>query len=140
MSVDRQPLASAFHLQFSIAPVALGVLGILAALWLYSKPNNKPDTIAASLGGIYKSVYNKFYVDELYLFITKKIFFNLIGRPAAWVDKNIVDGLVNRTGSGTQWISEKIKVMQSGKVQQYAMYFLAAVIGLALVFIYIWKQ
>ncbi|MFN8242860.1 MAG: NADH-quinone oxidoreductase subunit L [Ferruginibacter sp.] len=140
VSVDRQPLASAFHLQFSIAPVALGVLGILAALWLYSKPNNKPDTIAASLGGIYKSVYNKFYVDELYLFITKKIFFNLIGRPAAWVDKNIVDGLVNRTGSGTQWISEKIKVMQSGKVQQYAMYFLAAVIGLALVFIYIWKQ
>jgi hypothetical protein len=28
--------------------------------------------------------------------------------------------------------------MQSGKVQQYALYFLAGMIGLAVLFIYIW--
>ena len=71
VSTDGHPLISEFHLQFSIAPVALGIIGILTALWLYRKPNNKPEAIAGSLGGIYKTVYNKFYVDELYLFITK---------------------------------------------------------------------
>ena len=73
------------------------------------------------------------------MFITKKVIFNLIGRPAAWFDKNVVDGMVNLTGNTTQLVSEKIKRMQSGKVQQYAIYFLIGVIGLAVLFIYIWK-
>jgi len=89
--------------------------------------------------GIYKAAYHKFYIDELYLFITKKIIFNLVGRPAAWIDKNVVDGFVNLTGNTTQGISEKIKGVQSGKVQQYAIYFLIGVMGLAVLFIYLWK-
>ena len=106
---------------------------------LYKKQNDKPDKIATALSGLYKTAYHKFYIDELYLFITKKILFNLIGRPAAWFDKTVVDGLINLTGNTTQTISEKIKGLQSGKVQQYAIYFLVGVIGLAVLFIYIWK-
>jgi NADH-quinone oxidoreductase subunit L len=139
VSSDGSPLASKFHLEFSIAPVILGLIGIFTALWLYRKQNDKPDKIASSLSGLYKSAYNKFYVDELYVFITKKVLFNLVGRPAAWFDKNVVDGLVNFSGNTTQLISEKIKKAQSGKVQQYAIYFLAGVIGLALLFIYVLK-
>ncbi len=139
VSSDGSKLESPFHLQFSIAPVAIGLVGIFTAMWLYKKQNNRPDKIAASLSGLYKAAYHKFYIDELYLFITKKILFNLIGRPAAWFDKNVVDGLVNATGDGTAVFSEKIKGFQSGKLQQYAIYFLAAVVGLAVVFIYLWK-
>jgi NADH-quinone oxidoreductase subunit L len=139
VSSDGKPLASEFHLSFSIAPVALGLIGIFTALWLYKKQNDKPDKIAAAFSGLYKSAYHKFYIDEIYVFITKKILFNLIGRPAAWFDKNVVDGLMNGTGNTTQFISEKIKGLQSGKVQQYGIYFLASVIGLAVLFIYLWR-
>ena len=139
VSSDGTRLETEFHLQFSIAPVALGLAGILIAMWMYKKENNRPGKVAASLGGLYKAAYHKFYIDEIYLFVTKKIIFNLIGRPAAWFDKNVVDGLMNATGNGTQKISEKIKRFQSGKVQQYAIYFLVSVIGLALLFIYVWK-
>lgn len=139
VSSDGAPLETAFHLNFSIAPVALGLAGIFTAMWLYKKQNAKPDNLAASLNGFYKAACNKFYIDEIYLFVTKKILFNLVGRPAAWFDRNVVDGLVNLTGNTTQVISEKIKKVQSGKVQQYAIYFLAGVIGLALLFIYVWK-
>ena len=132
-------LENKFHLEFSIAPVAIGLTGILMAMLLYRKQNNKPDKIASSLSGLYKSAYHKFYIDELYVFITKKVLFNLIGRPAAWFDKNVVDGLVNFTGNTTQVISEKIKKVQSGKVQQYAIYFLVSAIGLAVLFIYVLK-
>jgi NADH-quinone oxidoreductase subunit L len=72
--------------------------------------------------------------------MTKKILFNLVGRPAAWFDRNVVDGLVNFTGNTTQFVSEKIKKLQSGKVQQYAIYFLVAAIVIAVVFIYAWKN
>lgn len=139
VSSDGTALETKFHLQFSIAPVVLGLIGIFTAMRLYKKQNNGPDRIATSLSGLYKTVYNKFYVDELYLFVTKKILFNLVGKPAAWFDKNVVDGLVNLTGNTTQLIAEKIKKVQSGKVQQYAIYFLIGVIGLALVFIYLWQ-
>jgi NADH-quinone oxidoreductase subunit L len=138
ITADGKPLEAVFHWQFSIAPVAIGLGGIFTATWLYKNQNNKPAVIAASLGGLYRAACNKFYIDELYLFITKKIIFNFIGRPAAWFDKNIVNGMVNATGNTTLFISEKIKGFQSGKVQQYAIYFLAGVIGLAVLFIYVW--
>ena len=139
VSSDGTRLETEFHLKFSILPVVLGLAGIFIALWMYKKENDKPDKIAASLSGLYKAAYHKFYIDEIYLFITQKIIFNLIGKPAAWFDKNVVDGLMNATGKTTQEISELIKRFQSGKVQQYAIYFLVSVIGLALLFIYIWK-
>ncbi|HEY8658125.1 MAG TPA: NADH-quinone oxidoreductase subunit L [Hanamia sp.] len=139
VSSDGKAFESTFHLKFSIAPVMLGLIGIFTAMWLYKKQNNKPDKIAASLNGLYKAAYHKFYFDEMYLFITKKVLFNLVGRPAAWFDKNVVDGMINATGNTTQMISKKIKGMQSGKVQQYAAYFLVAAITMAVLFIYWWK-
>jgi NADH-quinone oxidoreductase subunit L len=139
VSTDGSLLESHFNLRFSIAPVAIGLAGIFIAMWLYKKQSEKPDKLAASFYGFYKMAYNKFYIDEIWMFITKKILFNLIGKPAAWFDKNVVDGLINLTGNTTAAISEGIKKVQSGKVQQYAIYFLAGVIGLALLFIYVWK-
>lgn len=139
VSSDGTRLESEFHLQFSIAPVLLGLAGIFIAMWMYKKENDRPGKFAASLSGLYKAAYHKFYIDEIYLFITKNIIFNLIGRPAAWFDKNVVDGLMNATGNATKDISETIKGFQSGKVQSYAIYFLVSVIGLALLFIYWWK-
>lgn len=139
VSSDGTPLESNFHLEFSIAPVALGLIGIFAAMWLYKKENDRPAKFAVSLKGLYKAAYYKFYIDEVYLFLTQKVIFYLIGRPAAWIDKNVVDGMVNATGNATQSIAEKIKGFQSGKVQHYAIYFFAGVIGLAVLFIYVWK-
>ena len=136
---DGARLETRFHLQFSIAPVVLGLIGIFTALSFYKKKNGRPDNIAASLNGLYRAAYHKFYIDELYLFLTKKIVFNLIGRPIAWIDKNIVDGLMNAIGNGTKAIAEMIKGFQSGKVQQYAIYFLIGAVGLAALFIYVWK-
>jgi NADH-quinone oxidoreductase subunit L len=138
VTVDGAPLASSLHLQFSIVPVATALLGIFAAMWLYKKENDRPAAIAQALDGLYKAVNRKFYVDEFYLFVTKKLVFNLVGRPAAWFDRQVVDGLVNATANTTEAASEKIRGLQSGKVQVYALYFLGAVIGLAVLFIYIW--
>lgn len=137
VSSDGKPLESHFHLQFSILPVALGLVGIFTAMWLYKKENARPGKIRDSLGGFYKAAYHKFYIDEIYQFVTQKILFNLVGRPSAWFDRNVVDGLVNFTGNTTQFVAEKIKKIQSGKVQRYAIYFLAGVIALAVVFIYV---
>jgi NADH-quinone oxidoreductase subunit L len=139
VSSDGKALESHFDIMFSITPVAFGVAGILLAMWMYKKENNKADKFSQSLGVLYKAAYKKFYIDEIYLFITKKIIFNLIGRPAAWIDRNIVDGLMNGIANTTATVSGWIKGIQSGKVQSYAIYFFGGIVALTIVFLYWWK-
>lgn len=139
VSADGKELESHFHLAFSVAPVMLAIAGICVAIAFYKNESKKPQQLASSLAALYKSAYKKFYIDEMYVFITKKIIFNLIGRPAAWIDKNIVDGLMNEMARATAGISTAFKGIQSGKVQGYALYFFGGILTLAIIFIYLWK-
>ena len=136
---DGNPLPSHFSILFSIAPVALAILGIFLAAVLYKSANERPAKIASSLGGLYRAAYRKFYIDEIYLFITRKIIFNLIGRPAAWIDRNIIDGFMNFLAAITAKIAERVRGLQSGKIQYYTLYFFAGIVGLAVIFIYMRK-
>ncbi len=139
VSSDGHHLHLPFEIANAIMPIGVAIAGILMATALYKKENDKSDKIVAALGGIYKGAYHKFYIDEIYLFVTKKILFNLIGRPAAWIDKNIVDGAMNGIASLVMWKANLIKSIQSGKVQDYALYFYIGVFGLAILAIYLVK-
>ncbi len=139
VSLTGKPLHGHFSLQFSLAPIGVGLAGILMAAWMYRKQNEKPQQVATALSGVYRAAYRKFYVDELYLFVTKKIIFNLVGRPAAWIDKYVVDGLMNGLAQATGAVSRLIKGMQSGSVQNYALYFFGGVLVLAALFLYWWN-
>jgi NADH-quinone oxidoreductase subunit L len=139
ISSDRTVLESHFDPMFSIAPVAFGAIGILLATWMYKNENGKSERVSQTLGGFYKAAYKKFYIDEAYLFITKKIIFNLIGKPAAWIDRNIVDGTMNGIAWTTGRISTLIKGVQSGRVQSYALYFFGGIVCLVIIFLYLWK-
>jgi NADH-quinone oxidoreductase subunit L len=139
VSSDSQPLASHFDITFSIAPVLFAMIGIGIATWYFRFENECPEKHSKRLGGLFIAAKKKFYIDEIYLFFTKKIIFNLIGRPAAWIDKHIVDGLMNGIANGTATISGFIKGIQSGKVQSYAIYFFGGIVGLAIVFLFLWK-
>jgi NADH-quinone oxidoreductase subunit L len=136
VSADHIPFASHINYSIAIPSVLVGVVGILIAWVFYKKENAIPEKITESLGSFYKTVYNKFYIDEIYLFVTKKIIFNLVSRPVAWFDRHIVDGAMN----GIAWVvstsSEKIKGMQSGQLQTYALGFVSGAIILILIVLY----
>jgi NADH-quinone oxidoreductase subunit L len=137
ISSDGRPLDTRIDPGFIILPVLLATGGIMLAGYLYKSQNERPGKIVSALGSFYKLVYHKFYIDEIYLFITKKIIFNLVARPAAWIDKHIVDGFMNLLAFVTEKISYGIRGLQSGKLQNYALYFFCGIIGLAVLFIYI---
>ena len=130
------------HLNYPLAAVAggVGLLGIGLAWAFYKKENNLADKMVNFFGPFYKWTSDKFYFDEIYLFITKKILFNRVSAPIAKFDKKYVDGTMVGIGNKTVWTSEKIKGLQSGKVQDYAFAFIAGVVVLVLVFIYMWTN
>lgn len=133
---DGKPFEIHMHWNIAIPSVLIGVVGIIVAWVLYKKESALPDRIALAFKGLYKWSFNKFYVDEVYMFVTKKIIFRYISVPVAWFDRHIVDGSMNGFAYLTNYVSEKIKPMQSGQVQQYGFVFISGVIILAFVIIY----
>lgn len=137
---DGKAFSTHLELIVAIPAVLVGVTGALIAMVLYKKETNIPERISSSLGLFYRSAYRKFYIDEIYLFITKKIIFNCISQPIAWFDRHIVDGSMNGMSYVTNTVSEKIKGFQSGQLQQYAWVFVTGAVALALAFIYLWTN
>lgn len=140
--VTADKIGFAGHLDYTLAAVAVGtgITGIILAWVFYKKENNLAEKFANGFGVFYKWTYHKFYFDEIYMFITKKIIFNLISTPIAKFDKKYVDGTMEGIGNKTVFISQKIKGIQSGRLQDYAMFFVSSVVIIALVFIYLWTN
>ncbi len=130
------------HLNYPLAAIAIavGLIGIIAAWIFYKKENNLADKFANGFGFLYKWASHKFYFDEIYMFVTKKILFKRVAAPIAWFDKKVVDATMEGIGNKTVVTSNKIKGIQSGKVQDYALYFVSGVVVIALVFIYLWTN
>jgi len=106
---------------------------------MYRKETALPERIAGIFGPAYRWAYNKFYFDELYLFVTKKIIFRYISAPVAWFDRHIVDGTMNLIAEITQRTSYYIRRFQSGQLQKYAFVFISGALLLALLVIFVWK-
>jgi NADH-quinone oxidoreductase subunit L len=129
------------HIDWSIAipSVLIGLLGIGAATAMYMKTNGLPDKLAGIFGHTYKWAYHKFYMDEVYMFVTKKIIFGYISVPVAWFDRHIVDGFMNLVARTVQNASNLIKNFQSGRLQQYGYVFVTGALALVLIFVFLWN-
>ena len=126
------------HLEMPIAAasVGIGLLGILIAMFMYMKPKGASEKMATTFKHLYKWSYNKFYIDEVYLFVTKKIIFDKISKPVAWFDKRVVDATMNGFAWITNYASFHTRELQSGQLQKYAFVFISGVVVLVLSFVY----
>ena len=119
VSVNGQPYH--IHLDWSVATTSIivAVCAISLAAWLYLKENKKPTAMADATRTLHTAAYRRFYIDEIYLFITHKIIFKGICAPIAWFDRHIIDGTMDMFANVTQWVSARIKGLQSGYIQSY---------------------
>lgn len=136
ISSDGQSLDLHINWSVAITSVAIAFAGIVVAWKFYKTESDSSDKVARSFGSVYTSALNKFYIDEIYILITKGIVFRLIAQPLAWFDRNIIDAFMNLLAAITSWISSQIKEFQSGQVQKYAFIFISGVLIIVLSFIY----
>jgi len=128
------------HIDWAIAApsVLIGLAGIAVALVMYKKETSIPDRLASTFKYGYKWAFNKFYIDEVYMFVTKKIIFKNISTPVAWFDRHVVDATMNGISYVTNVISYRIRGFQSGQLQKYGFVFVSGALMLALLMIYLW--
>jgi NADH-quinone oxidoreductase subunit L len=102
-------------------PVLAAFVGFLLAWWLYIRRPEMPKRIAESLGGLYRLVAGKYFIDELYAFT--------IVRPLLWistnflwhvVDEETIDGLVNGVGHEAGEFGDRLRRLNSGNTRTYA--------------------
>ncbi len=134
---DGKPFDTHVHWAVAIPSVLIALAGIGTAAWLYFRQSQRAETVASSLKTLYTAAFRKFYIDEIYLFITQQLIFRFISAPVAWFDRHIVDGTMNLIGNSTVSTSGVIKKMQSGQMQLYIWVFASGALLLTLLLLYL---
>ena len=122
--------------QVMLTSIIIAVIAIALAVSIYARSKQPvADALANRFRGLWTAAYHRFYIDEIYQFITHKIIFGCISRPIAWWDRHVVDGFFNFLAWSTDATSDEIRGLQSGRVQQYALVFLLGALILILMLI-----
>jgi NADH-quinone oxidoreductase subunit L len=134
--------------------VAIAGAGIWLAYKWYIKQPEVPGKIAANFGGLYRLLYNKYYVDQIYdamfvnrmkdLALTLGAFDNGVINGlgvdgAGWLtrfgssvsmiwDSWIIDGLVNASAAIVTFVAWLVQMLQTGRVARYALFMLLGVL------------
>ena len=113
--------------------VVAGLLGIGLAYIIYLKKAIAAESIVASFPRVYKVLQNKYYVDELYLWLIKNVMGGL-AKVLYWFDIFIVDGIINGIALVTRSSAKALRRTNTGQLQTYAMVFFFAVVVIFIVF------
>ena len=109
------------ELTFMGISVGVALLGLLLAWYMYHVRTDLPAKLAASAGGLYRLVLDKYRIDELYGAV--------IIHPLIWISTNVlwqgidvklIDGSVDGAAHGAQEVSDGVRHMQSGNIRSYA--------------------
>lgn len=133
--VSSDGTAYAIHIDRGVAGVSLCVAAAAIALatWMYLRERQTvADALATRFRGLHKAAYHRFYIDEVYQFVTHRVIFACISAPVAWFDRHVVDGLMNLLARVTNGAAYVIRDMQSGSVQRYCIWFLGGALGLTI--------
>jgi NADH-quinone oxidoreductase subunit L len=130
--------ATAHTLELTLAFVAVSaaLAGLGVAYWLYLSRPSKPGELAKSMKGLYTTLLNKYYVDELYAVA--------IVKPLLWISTNVfwktvdvggIDGAVNGVAEGLTAVGDGVRHMQSGNTRSYAVWVvIGAIVIITVVF------
>ena len=135
---DGKALHTAINWTVAGSSTVVALLGIGLATIMYRKENPLPDRLANSMHGLWQASYKRFYMDELYQFITHKVIFQGICVPIAWFDRHIIDGFFNLLANATNSLSFGIRRLQSGSIQIYVyVYLIGALLLAALTMVFV---
>ncbi len=123
-----------FDVQVAATSTIIAILSIALATYIY-KGERQPiaDRLYKAMPRLHRAAYKRFYMDEVYQFVTHKIIFNLVSKPIAWFDRRVIDGTMNFMAWGTQEAGQTIRPWQSGDVRQYIVWFLTGCVALSLI-------
>jgi NADH-quinone oxidoreductase subunit L len=132
---EAATLGHEMEMGFAVISVLVAVSGILLAYRFYVVKPSTPERLAGRMRGLYRLLFHKYYVDEMYDTVIVHPVANG-SREVLWrgMDVGVVDGAVNGAGRVVRGLASILKHMQNGLVRSYAAWILA---GAILILLYI---
>jgi NADH-quinone oxidoreductase subunit L len=98
-------------------------IGILIAWLGYQRRAFRPEAIRTAVGPLATLLERRYFVDEVFLFFYRVLYIGL-GSVVGWIDRYVIDGLVNFVSWATWKIAGQIRRVQTGRAQD-ALYAIA---------------
>ena len=105
-----------------VAASLMGVLGISAAWFFYARKGTSADAALETdiRSPLYKTVYNKFYFDEMYYAFTRGFLIKVVAGFLKAFDHYIIDALGDFIASVLHWMGRGVRLAQNGYFAFYA--------------------
>jgi NADH-quinone oxidoreductase subunit L len=145
----------AIHVTATLTAFTTAAAGVLLAAMMYLWRIISPEMVAGVFRPIYSFLANRWYFDELYNAIFVRPVFAVASLASgtdrgvidrlidgiawsarqlagfdAWIDRNLVDGLVNATATATWNAGLELKKLQTGRLRQYVMFIVVGTVAL----------
>ncbi len=90
-----------FDPQVAATSTVIAILSIALATYIY-KGEKQPiaDKMYATFPRLHRWAYKRFYMDEVYQYVTHKILFRYVSRTAQWIEREIINGLIDFSAWG----------------------------------------
>jgi NADH:ubiquinone oxidoreductase subunit 5 (subunit L)/multisubunit Na+/H+ antiporter MnhA subunit len=103
----------------AIISTGAALVGMVAALGLYLRRRWRPEPLEL-LGPVHTLLAQRYYIDHLYEgLLVRRGFYRIFAGISDWIDRRIVDGIVDLVGWFFRNIGSAIGRFQTGQVQVY---------------------
>ncbi len=115
--------------------VAVAAVGIWLAFRLYLRDPDRATRLRERWAGMHRALLEKYWVDEAYGTLVVRPVRGIAEAFWRFVDVRIVDGIVNGVGYTLEGVSAVLRLLQTGFVGTYALFFTLGVLALLLHFV-----
>ena len=156
-----------FSIPVAVISTILALSGLALGFLVYGRKPltaGQPDPLRHTLGGVWTVLRNKYYVDEFYRATVirfaiwlSRVFYQFddqwvidpavddVGRAGRWlsqalrrgVDEPVVDGAVNGVGRLTAFCGRGLRLIQTGRVQEYLLFAITIILLLLGLYLYL---
>ena len=121
-----------FNLPLAALSVLVALGGIALAYALYVPKPERAAALARRFSGLYTFLDKGWYFDALYdrVFVRPAM---ALGRATREFDRRALGGLVTGVGRGTGGLGERLRPLQSGGAQNYALFILVSILILGVI-------
>lgn len=102
--------------------VSLATISAIVAYHFYVKSPETPKKISNSVKPVYNLIYNKYFVDEAYFGVIINPLVSASRSIWYYIDVNLIDKTTYVVGDIMRGMGSLVRSLQSGNMQQYAMY------------------
>jgi NADH-quinone oxidoreductase subunit L len=113
-----------------IVATLLAVSGVAISWYWYGMKSRGPGFAGRAAPAWYRILADKFYIDEAYVFVAKRVAGRWIAGPADWIERHIVNGAFDLVTGVLRGMAFVQSLFHSGQVQVYISVALIGLFGL----------